>query len=66
MKTIEEWLRKLSDKELKEHFISLWESIYLVECFSSRDLIELELTARELERRGYEITEGTPRIRKAK
>jgi hypothetical protein len=60
-------LEKLSDRELKRRFISLWQSVYEFECYSVHDLIELETTAQELERRGYEITEvRKPKIQKAK
>jgi hypothetical protein len=60
-------LEKLSDRELKRRFISLWQSVYEFECYSVHDLIELEATAQELERRGYEITEvRKPKIQKAK
>jgi hypothetical protein len=60
-------LREMSDEELKNRYISLWESVYVLECYSSRDLIELEAIAQELERRGYEVTESRkPRIRKIK
>ena len=58
-------LEKISDKELKNRFISLWESIFLFECYGTHDLLELEVLAQELEKRGYEITEiRRPRIRK--
>jgi hypothetical protein len=64
---IEMELEKLSDRELKNRFISLWQNVYEFECFGSHDLIELEVIAQELERRGYEITEvRKPRIRKTK
>jgi hypothetical protein len=57
----------MSDEELKRRFISLWQSVYEFECYGSHDLIELEVIAQELERRGYEITEvRKPRIRKTK
>jgi len=60
-----EWLKSLSDEELKRRYVSLWESIFVVECFGSRDVIELEMLAQELERRGYEVGEvRKPRIRK--
>ena len=60
-------LSEMSDEELKRRFISLWQSVYEFECFGSHDLIELEVIAQELERRGYEITEvRKPRIRKTK
>jgi hypothetical protein len=60
-------LEKLSDRELKRRFISLWQSVYEFECYGVHDLIELEATAQELERRGYEITEvRKPKIQKAK
>jgi len=57
----------MSDEELKNRYISLWESVFVVECFSSRDLMELEAIAQELEKRGYEVTETKkPRIRRIK
>ena len=60
-------LEKMSDEELKNRYISLWESVFVVKCFSSRDLIELEAIAQELEKRGYEVTETKkPRIRRIK
>lgn len=58
-------LEEMTDEELKRQFISLYESIYVSECFGSRDVLELEMIARELERRGYEITEE-PKIRKVR
>jgi len=65
--SLAEWLKKQTDEQLKKHYMSLWESIFVIECFGSKDLIELELTAQELERRGYEITEvRKPRIRKVR
>jgi hypothetical protein len=58
-------LGEMSDEELKSRYISLWESVFVVECFGSKDLIELEAIAQELERRGYEVTESRkPRIRR--
>jgi hypothetical protein len=60
-------LSEMSDEELKRRLISLWQSIYELECYGSHDLIELEVIAQELERRGYEVTETRkPRIRKVR
>jgi len=60
-------LSEMSDEELKNRYISLWESIFVVECYGSRDLIDMEAIAQELERRGYQVTESRkPRIRKIK
>ena len=64
---MEDSLEKMSDEELKRRYIGLWESVNVFECFSSKDLIELEVIAQELEKRGYEVTETRkPRIRRIK
>ncbi|MEM1589926.1 MAG: hypothetical protein QW175_05865 [Candidatus Bathyarchaeia archaeon] len=60
-------LEKIPDRELKNRFISLWHSIFVSECYGTSDLLELEVLAYELERRGYEISETRkPLIRKRK
>jgi len=60
-------LEKMTDKQLKDRYISLWESINVIECFGSRDVLECEMIARELEKRGYEVSEARkPRIRKVR
>jgi hypothetical protein len=60
-------LSEMSDEELKRRYVSLWESVFVVECFGSKDLLELEAIAQELENRGYEVTETRkPRIRKVR
>ena len=54
---IPEWIKKLSDKKLKDHAISLYEAIYIAECYGSKDIVELDLLCAELQNRGYSITE---------
>jgi hypothetical protein len=58
-------LEKISDKELKNRYISLWENIYEFDCYGTHDLVELEALASELKRRGYDVGERRkPVIRK--
>jgi hypothetical protein len=60
-------LENIPDEELKKRFISLWECIYVHECYGGHDVVELIALANELERRGYEVTEvSKPRIRRVK
>lgn len=47
--------KDLSVKDLKTNIIELHNSIYLLDCFSTKDMIIYELFCRELERRGYEV-----------
>jgi|GEM_PF-3904202 len=57
----------MSDEELKNRYLALWDAIHVADCFGSRDLIEMEAIAQELEKRGYEVTEVCkPRIRKVR
>ena len=58
-------IKEMSDRELKEEYRSLWNSIYVAEVYSVDDLVRLCAVEAELERRGYEITEK-PVIRKAR
>lgn len=55
---------ELSTWELKRRYLSAYQMVEVVECFGTRDVVEMELCARELERRGYEIGAGTPSIRR--
>ena len=49
--------KDMSDKELMVEAQSLYQSIYITDCFGTSDLIRLELTVRELEKRDYAIQE---------
>ena len=49
--------KDMSDEELMAEAQSLYQSIYITDCFGTNDLIRLELTARELEKRGYIVEE---------
>ena len=60
----EKSLEEMTVKELKQRYISLYESIHVVECFNTYDLLELEAIEQELNRRGYHVAEGYPRILK--
>lgn len=64
-KTVKEYFKGKSDKYLKDLFISCYDAIINLECFSSRDVQLLNMAEVELERRGYEISETSkPKIRK--
>jgi hypothetical protein len=47
----------ISDKDLIELTTSLYTAIYILDCFSSNDIIEYEYSLNELEKRGYNIRE---------
>jgi len=55
-------LSEMSDKELIERFESLYQAIYIVECFGSRDVQELMEVEAELRKRGYTFQEQIPKI----
>lgn len=50
-------LRKMSTRELKELAKSLYESIYVSECYGTENLVELEAVLEELRRRGITAVE---------
>lgn len=54
---VEEWLKRLSDEELKEYYKSLWEAVNVSDCFSAYDVLLLHKLEGELRRRGYEVRE---------
>jgi len=45
-------LSEMTDEELKDSYLSLYESIHIVECFGSRDIVELAAIEGELIKRG--------------
>jgi len=53
-------LSEMTDEELKDSYLSLYESIHIVECFGSRDIVELAAIEGELIKRGYVIRESLP------
>lgn len=55
----------MSDSDLIGMFKDLYESVYFIDCFGTKDLIQLNLAERELTRRGYEIRPSLPEIVKA-
>ena len=57
--TWEEYFEEKSDDQLKHLAIDLHDSIYNSQCYGTRDLIEHEAILDELDRRGYEIEEGS-------
>ena len=52
----------MSDEELIERFESLYQTIYIVECFGSKDVQELIEVEAELRKRGYTFQEQIPKI----
>jgi hypothetical protein len=54
---MKDYIKTGSDKELIGHAQSLYDSIYNVECFGTKDLIALDLIENELVRRGYSLDE---------
>jgi len=55
-------IKDMTDKELKDEYLAYYESIYIVECYSARDMMWLDALGRELHRRGFTITQGQPVI----
>jgi len=54
--TIEKKYKDYSTNKLKQEISSLYQSIYVTECFGLKDLVGCELIAHELEKRGIEVT----------
>lgn len=50
-------LKKMSDKKLIKDLNSLHQSIYVMDCYSPKDIVNYELITGELWRRGIEIME---------
>jgi len=48
-------LRELSDGELIELFLSLYETVYVLQCYSPREYNIMIAAEEELVRRGYRI-----------
>ena len=59
-------IESMSDKELIERFKSLYQAVKVVECYSTRDVIELMRVESELLKRGYCIIEKVPDVVKEK
>jgi hypothetical protein len=57
-------LKEMTDEQLKNEYISYWETINVVECYGTRDLMWIDSVERELRRRGFEIYQGLPEIKK--
>jgi hypothetical protein len=55
-----------SDKELKDLYHGLYESVYVSESSGTHDVVELEAVTAELVKRGYEFKQGRPLIVKRK
>ena len=51
-------LKDWTDAELVDHASSLHHQVNVVECFGSRDVMELHMTLCELERRGFYIDDA--------
>lgn len=51
--------QKLGDEALKELTYALHDSVYVFECFSARDALQLVQAEAELLRRGYKIEDVT-------
>jgi len=56
----------LSDVELKDRYKTYYDAIYNFDCFGVKDIAQVELMERELERRGYEVIETKKPIIKKK
>ncbi|MEM2973206.1 MAG: hypothetical protein QXS50_03525 [Candidatus Caldarchaeum sp.] len=54
---MEKPLDQMTDKELKNTLKSLYDTIYVSDCFSTYDLVRFDAVVAELEKRGYEIIE---------
>ncbi|WP_309492707.1 hypothetical protein [Candidatus Hecatella orcuttiae] len=53
---------ELGDEELKSRYLSLYEAVFVVECFGSHDVYELMALEDELARRGYRVRESLPEV----
>lgn len=61
-KSLYQELSEMSDEELIKRFESLYQAVYIVECFGSRDVMELMTVEEELRKRGYTIQEQMPKV----
>lgn len=55
--TWQEYFAKYSDGKLIGYVKGLHETIYVIECFGTKDLCLYDAAIAELERRGYELVE---------
>ena len=46
-------------EELKKLYKSLYDSVYIIDCFGTSDLVNLHGIERELYKRGYRVIETT-------
>jgi len=53
--TYGQYVEGKTDEELIEEAKGLYNSIYVVDCFSSRDITLFDWIVGELEKRGYEV-----------
>lgn len=49
--------KDMTDEQLIELFIDCWRLVYVDEVFGTRDMLAIEHSGAELERRGYTITD---------
>ena len=59
-----EEVEKMSLTQLKQDYLSYWDSIYNLEVYGSHDVQILNMLGAELEQRGYEVIH-VPKIVKA-
>lgn len=59
MKNSKEYFKEKDDEQVKDLFLSCYDSVINADCFSSRDVTLLHFSEAELNRRGYEITESS-------
>jgi len=62
---LHDYAKSLTNKALVKEWATLWESINIIECFSSRDLLLEYILAQELEYRGYEL-DGKGKVHKVR
>lgn len=50
-------IKEQTDKELINLVNGLFDSLYITECFGTKDMLLYEAGCRELEKRGYQVNE---------
>ena len=55
--TYEERIKSMTNEKLKEETYSLYEAIYIAECYRSKDIARLESCKKELLGRGFDLVE---------
>lgn len=55
-------LSEMTKRELKEEYIAVWETVYKIGCYGTKDLRWLDAVEKEIHKRGMEIEAQCPEV----